>query len=315
MSIRNFGWKCLAALAILFGVNVARGEDLSYISMNDANFASRVEALEAELASLRSNLGSESQGSNCTSGCSTGCGCGDGGVIAGAEIVMLVPHIGSLQGFGGPVITPEHSLAASPRLWLGYRNEDGLGVRARYWSFDSDANLGPIVSNLHMETLDLEFTQIEHLGRWTLDLSAGVRWGQDRNTLALPPIAGARQDFQGTGGTIALGAWRPLGGTNLSLFANTRASLLYGQDGFAAGGGIPGTPIGGFAAFKSEDDVVSVYELQIGLEWARQLQNGNRWYVRSALECQAWNLPSPALGVLDDTTGLVGATIALGFNR
>ncbi len=311
------GLNCLAVLGVLFGTVAAKAEEVSYASMNDANFASRVEALEAELASLRSNLGS---GGDCgASKCNDGCGCYDSGVIVGGELLLLTPHTGSLQILGNGAITSQYGVQAAPRIWLGYRNDEGLGVRARYFTLDGDtgpSNLG-LFQNLHMEAVDAEVTQVEYLGKWVFDLSMGARWAQDRNALyaVVPPLTLAGlQDFQGAGGTIALGAWRPLGGRNLSLFLNTRASLLYGQNTYAVGAAVQGLPplVG---AIKSEDEVVSIYEIQLGLEYARQLGNGNRVFARLAFEGQAWNIPSPALGLLDDTTGLAGVALALGFNR
>lgn len=329
MSIRMLGFRCLAVLSVLFGVSSARAEELTYVT-NDMNFASRVDALEAELASLRSsNLGGGDCGGNGGGGCNknSGCGCADSGVIAGFELLLLTPHTGSFQvpALGGASLTSEYGVTAAPRFWLGYRNDEGLGVRARYFTLDADtgpSSLG-LNSNLHMETLDLEVTQTEQLFNWNFDLSMGVRWGQDRNALyvGIPggPIAIATQDFQGAGGTIALGAWRPVGCRGVSLFLNNRASLLYGQNGYGLGaaippiGNFPGLAVSGFA--KSEQEVVAVYEMQVGAEWSRQMDNGNRLYARAALECQVWDIPSPALGLLDDTTGLVGVALAVGFNR
>jgi len=317
MSIRLTGLKFLAVLGVVFGTAAARGEELNYGNMNEASYASRVDALEAELASLKSNLGSGYCGSDANS-CNSGCNCSQGGVIAGVEMVLLTPHSGALQIPGVANVTPGYGVQASPRLWLGYRNDNGLGVRARYWTFDADAGPSTIglVSNLHMEALDLEVTQTAQLASWNFDLSFGIRWAQDRNTLALGPIVAGQQNFEGTGGTIALGAWRQLGHSNLSLFANTRASLLYGQNDYPISVALP--PIGpaiGIAALRSEDEVVSIYELQMGVEWSRQTETGSRWFARAALECQAWNIPSPALGLLDDTTGLVGVAFAIGYNH
>lgn len=321
MSIRNFTARLIAMFGVLIGTVAVQAEDISYVSTTDASFASRVEALEAELASLRSaGMGGGD------SSCATDCGCRSSGVFAGAELLLLTPYNGSLSVSAGPgnplvEVTPDFDLAAAPRFWAGYRNSEGLGLRARYFTLDAEGGPSPtlgIVRGLDLRTFDLEVTQIEQLGNWTLDLSAGIRWAQNRNdmfSVAAPVLL--TQDFEGWGPTVALGALRPIGSGNFSLFANVRGSLLFGDNDYLISAFIPGIspPLVPVATLQSSNEVVTVGELQLGVEWARFLDNGARVYARAGVEAQAWNIPSPALGLLDDTTGLIGATMAIGFER
>lgn len=318
MSIRNFTARLIAMFGVLIGTVAVQAEDISYVSTTDASFASRVEALEAELASLRSAGMGGGDGS-----CASDCDCRSSGVFAGAELLLLTPYNGSLSVSAGPPgspvveVTPDFDLAAAPRFWLGYRNSEGLGLRARYFTLDAEGGPSPtlgIVRGLDVRTFDLEVTQIEQLGNWTLDLSAGIRWAQNRNdmfSLAAPVLL--TQDFEGWGPTVALGALRPIGSGNFSLFANVRGSLLFGDNDYQIALNVP--PLVPVATLQSSNEVVTVGELQLGVEWARFLDNGARVYARAGVEAQAWNIPSPALGLLDDTTGLIGATMSIGLDR
>ena len=95
---------------------------------------------------------------------------------------------------------------------------------------------------------------------------------------------------------------------------NLRASLLYGNNNLRVLDPQDRTQLPDDAVLQSANDVVSIYEMQLGLEWARTTASGSRLFLRTAFEGQAWNIPSPAFGLLDDTTGLVGVTFSAGFN-
>lgn len=316
MAIRWLGLRLVALCGLLVAGSLANAEDISYVTTNDTNLAARLDALESELASLR---GAGLAGETTCGGYDAAEGCGH--YIAGAELTLLLPHTGAmtlLDGGGAAVtLTPEYHLVAAPRFWLGYRNAEGLGMRARYWTLD--ANAGPfdplnLVRSLHLETLDFEATQTAQIQHWDVDISAGLRWAQDRNDLLAPPGVVLTQDFQGIGGTIGLGVSRPIGSRGISLFANTRASLIYGDNNYVVGVAPQPPAVFPIATLRNSDEVVSIYEMQLGVEWGWVNASGSNWFVRTALEGQAWNIPSVALGLLDDTTGLVGASFAIGFN-
>jgi hypothetical protein len=135
------------------------------------DYAARMDALEAELARMRTRLEehqaatafpSHDGGASC--GCpSTGYGCappyaGGGmapgdlgppgsygvlGVLAGAEAVWIQPFFEDESAFVidrshlDEIVPFDYDLEASPRFWLGYMTPSGVGARLRYWNFDN----------------------------------------------------------------------------------------------------------------------------------------------------------------------------------
>ena len=130
-------------------------------------------------------------------------------------------------------LQPEYSFQATPRIFLGCRNENGLGIRGRYWIFDGDSDpllteIGSeqdqqITQSLNLQAADFELTQLVGLGWCELEFGGGVRYGHVKTTSTLDPRFGNnpnfvndiptqfRTNFDGLGPTTSLSVRRPLG--------------------------------------------------------------------------------------------------------
>lgn len=308
-----------AILALMLGVssNRLRADEVQFASTTDASYIQRLEAIEAELSELRESGGGGGFDCDCSN---------TPGLIGGIELSLLMPHPGSLRLAVTPpggqfVLTPNYDVQAAPRVWLGYRNSEGLGVRARYWQLNATAVSTslpvPLISSVEAQAFDFEVTQTAKLGRWELDVSGGIRWGLVENGLDVGPgILSLFQNMEGTGPTIAIGARRPVGCRNLSIYGNARASLLFGDNDFTASGFLLGPFLGGSSlTLSAENSVMQVYEMQIGTEWTKELSNGGQFFARAGLEAQVWDVPGATLGLLDQNIGFVGGVLAFGINR
>lgn len=283
----------------------------------------RLAELEANVASLRSQLDSQAA---TAPGCVAPCcaprpnawllGSYPSGWIAGYESVIVKPFFQSNE-----VVTnlTNGSFAwnyqYSPRVWLGYVGESGLGARARYWQFDhtsggatldidqGNGNFLTIATNnrLRIYTIDAEVTQRVGLGRFLFNFAAGGRYaefgnGINANTSFQGQPAGTGflgLNFRGGGPTLAAEAWRPLIG-GLALYGNGRASLLYGNSTttFASSDGN-----GPFIQQLSQATLLPIFETQLGVQWTTVLAGGSTFFVRTGIEAQLWNsvgrLPNP----------------------
>jgi len=173
-------------------------------------------------------------------------------------------------------------------------------------------------NSLNLWTVDLEGTKWVKFDCWALLASAGIRYGsvrqryeallQDASEDVLGTIDSWHR-FDGIGPTLGLEARRPVG--DFTLFGSGRASLLYGNGKLR------------FAGFDTIDesetdislqrnDVVTVGELQVGMEYCRSWC-GWQWYVRTALEGQVWQGAGNPSGEEGDL-GLFGFSVALGIN-
>jgi|GEM_PF-1201554 len=265
-------------------------------------------------------------GGSCTS-------CRSGGLVAGAEATVLVGHRGSLAvtipaaNVSDFVITPEYDEEVSPRFWIGYEAPNGLGFRARYWLYDhgaSGTSLPQIadidlLSSLEAEALDGEFMQTGTFCDWDVEFAGGVRWGRVEEGLTLtgdigdPVEASLFRDFEGIGPTVALSVRRPVGCRGLSLVGGARASLLFGDDTFTIRENVIGLLDN--ISLDAEDTVLSILELQVGVEWRRALASGSSLFARALFEGQTWELSPMLLGIGDSNIGFVGGSFGVGIDR
>lgn len=173
---------------------------------------------------------------------------------------------------------------------------------------------------LDLQTLDLELTERFQLSSLQILAGAGVRLAQmEQEMLAevftdagvLEEAVGNNLDFQGAGPTVSLQARRPIGASRFSVYSGLRGSLLFGEtrqeiyEMKGAGANI-------VTDVDEHDEVLSVGELALGLEYARPIGTQAQWFARTGYEVQAW---FDAGGPVDSesTLTLDGISFATGF--
>jgi len=260
-----------------------------------------------------------------------------GGIIAGADIAVLEPHIGtlglSLGDWGSSSMSPDFDGEIAPRIWLGYQGSGGLSGRMRYWQFDHNATGENIVSGLtqgegnltlglEAHALDFELAQEGCFRNWVFEIAGGVRYGKMEFAVGvsdLPEIPesgcipdfGLAATFEGVGPTVALAARRPIGSGGLAFVVGARGSFLFGDTDVSGSGA---ASIVNHLGIELEEHLMQVWEFQVGGEWSRTTECGNRLFARAVYEAQVWEW-APALGLLGSDIGFVGPTFSLGVAR
>jgi hypothetical protein len=282
---------CLA-LAVVGFVSVCRGAEPSV-----EDLAQRVASLEAELAQQDAELSSLK--SAVGRGAVGGQGECDAWSTYGAyELAILQPFFSDLDS--GPGF--DDSFGAGHRFTLGVESHRGCGVRVRYWMYDHAlAGYGFFAGeelHIDMDALDLDVTLRERFRRWDLLMSGGLRYG--RNGYSSDTIFGPGETlFEGLGPTFSLEADRKISCHGLHLIGNFRGSMLFGDVG-AVG-------------FTVEDELMTVFENQLGVGWKRPLGRA-MLDVRAVWESQFWLNNAFAFG-LGSNLGLTGPTVAVELRR
>lgn len=281
-------------------------------------------------------------------GCDWGCGGinfgGSTGLVAGFEMTFLKPHINAAESIaiipGLPLTEIEdNEYNASPRFWLGYVGDSGLGWRIRWWEFNHTLNgetfeivgIGNILveslGGLEVEALDIEMTQEIDLGLWDMTVGGGVRYGRTEHVTAqlyddvlmagFDDLAVA-SDFDGIGPTLFAEMRRPVGCNGFAFVGNMRASLLFGEDKLAAG--FDDTDDGLLIVETAQDNVVGVLEAQLGGEYSSDIGCGTRVFARGMAEGQLWTDATRQINIAANSIessdiGLVGLTFGIGVAR
>ncbi len=228
---------------------------------------SRVANLEAQIQSLQ--IGADCWGDSKCDGCQAG------GFYAGAAVVWAKPHFKEAFQYsqtnvlnGQQTLFPfDYDYEASPRIWAGYRNPDGVGVRATYWNFDATGNGAANTSDgfniygahaitiifpanifaaapgstlttqdqLETEITNLYGTYDTNLNDIEVSVGAGLRYARLRQSLSATvsgsgPAASLNwtREYDGLGPSITLDAKKQLGETRFSAVAAGGGSLLFG---------------------------------------------------------------------------------------
>ena len=278
--------------------------------------------------------------------------------VAGVEATYLKPQVDDAplsfsNGAGlatSSAIATFDDLEAAPRIWLGLENEEGRGIRARYWFLDAHdsaydlffaGGIFPVAysasTELEVYTIDLEYTHRRCFGNWHVLGSFGVRHGAmdrtdvltafDSATTLTSQILSDRQ-LHGTGITSGIEATRPVGERGLHLFLGLRSSTLWGTDK-ALGTNLMTTPGGIFLQVVAVEDETELYilEVQSGLLWSREIESlDSSVFARLVFEFQYWDaeegsfdfnqavLPASAGGSSRDLQAdLLGLSFAMGL--
>lgn len=275
-------------------------------------------------------------GCDCEVGCGGGMGCGGSaccrrpGIIAGMELPLLQAHYGACgvsvlgEEIDLPRCTPDFDHEATPRFWLGYESCDGLAFRVRYWQFDHTASAVDAANEYYVEVglaaedLDFELAQSVQFCNWEFEIAGGARWAKVSDDIFISweeELGLWARSFEGGGPTFALAARRPLGPNGLGLVANFRASFIYGDASFALSDDVMG--IDDDIQATIDDQVLEIYEIQVGAEWSKTMCGGWRFTGRAVLEGQVWELaPGPGpVGLFDTNLGFVGPSFSLAIER
>ena len=190
-----------------------------------------------------------------------------------------------------------------------YRNDQGTGIRARYWVFDqytvAPHSMIPPTASLNVRSVDLELTKVAHIGSIAAEFLGGLRYGKVEHLWNSEGL-----DFEGVGPQLGVDLSIPTQ-TNISLYGGTRAAVLFGSTkNDERGMGSPG-----------EDDLVPVFELRLGTEYTRCLGSG--WFtLRSGVEAQFWaagsadpNSDLSSETSSDENLGFLGYVIGAEFRR
>ena len=242
-----------------------------------------------------------------------------------------------------------YDYALTPRVWFGYTAANGLGIRTRYWQYDQSAppfQMNPLIAaqanvvsvifpatiaatpgeildvadELEVQTVDLEGTQKIKFGKISIVGGGGLRYALMRqvsqatvtNQGVVTKSLNWLRKFEGIGPTISVEIERPLGIKGLVVIGAFRGSLLFGEkdlNRIAVNGIDEGLPV---VALDNADEVLGIGELELGLEWTRQLAKGGSLFIRGTYEGQLWSdCGTPTLGYL----GFQGFGLGFGFTR
>ena len=317
-----------AALAMAAGLALAAPAALRAQEFVSAeSYAARLETLEAELAALRSSVANAGEGGGDGSCCAPDiestrvvspgrCA----GLIGGLELLAMRPH--SSMGIRGADGTDLHfDYEATPRLWLGWQGTGGLGLRFRYWEFDQiefgSSAIAGRADSIAYDTyvLDLEAIDTMQLNAdWLVTLAAGLRYvdfTETRQSFAAGGVPFAGHSFDGNcfGATIGAEVRRPLWNCLVG-YASARGSVLFGdQSEFT------GPTLGTLVDFET-DNVYSITELALGVDWTRQTSRGSEFFVRAGYEVQFWdNFTGEPFFDGGETIGFEGFVLGLGIRR
>jgi len=263
--------------------------------------------------------------------------CRTGGFVAGAEVVFLKPFAtnGDLPG-SFPIIgtQADFQFESTPRFWLGYVRPSGLGSQFRYWEFDHsvDGSLNDdpndlITGRLKFRTFDWELLQQVNFSRWWLQMSGGLRYAEinidERLTLNNSSILRSSYNFgsgfDGVGLTAGLQATRALTKSgNLQMTAGGRASLLFGDRKYFFDIEFANIDLFDFNT-RNDNDLVGIFELNVGPRYTRRLANGANVFVGGGFEGQLWQGSGTAFSTPFDTSlgsiGFAGLGANIGFTR
>ena len=219
----------------------------------------------------------------------------------------------------------EFDFDVAPRVTVGYKGDDGLVLRTRWWNYDHDASRDEYGSNGSGEfldvdtfTLDFEVADVVCLSDcWTLELSGGIRYNEFDETFVDNNGYETRHvSFQGAGGVAGVQANRRVC-TGHMVFSRIRGAILM-DDKLIQG-----------TYYETENEAIlrdttqGMMELALGYEAHWCIGCDTTVFARGAGEWQNWYNYSNSFGDLGSNNfsnspsdvGFGGFTFALGILR
>lgn len=342
-------------VVVLLSAVAAHGEDVQFTS-----FADRLDRLEADYVSLTSQmstLNDSHTGVDGTFGCPH-----TAGLVGGAAVVFARPWISGSMPFRQEVtVNPtlvrsdpsfDHDFSATPRVWIGYQNVCGGGVRARYWRFEGDTRLDSIIDtgldvtvraeagtagtgqvtgitsapgviflafqDLKLDVIDLEYTRQLEVRWGSCTVSGGLRYARFKQSLLILSNLSA-SDFitsafklDGLGPSVAVEAILPTRFCNLSVFGTGRVSILLSQ--FDQRVQTFDGPLIDDLVSNNRDHVVGAFESELGVRWERQHASGATLFAQCSVEGQLWTEMAHSRNDLTNL-GFLGLAAAIGISR
>lgn len=323
------------ALAQNYIKDAPRYQDISY--RVNQEYDARLTALEnsSDVQNLDARLRALEAGSQSTSCCPQPQGCcpqpcknccpiGTAGFIAdpgyglvgGLSFVVAKPYIQGQQAIydttNGAVRAFDYDFQLSPRIWLGYVDPNGFGVRLQYWRFYESAGIsqtGPLLraatfsssvpvpfngtyldavndtlnvgSSLRLQIADLDGTYRTRLGRIQITAGLGIRYlamQQKYDATTSFSSLSSRIGFDGLGPSVMFMGRAPIGSTGFAIVGNLRLANVFGtkrqQIDFE----------GLTTMRRKTSESVQMFESQSGLEWGINTARGGRLYVQGTVE-------------------------------
>ena len=171
------------------------------------------------------------------------------------------------------------------RYTAGFRGENGVGLRGRFWSFDHNypfnAAFAPAQLGIDASTADAEVTAAQRFLNWDVEFSGGVRYGSS-NTQRPSPVRleSVCSRLKAFGPTAGIDVQRRFGDTGLSLVGRARGSWLFGD--IRNGSVLLFVPRGSI-----EEEVMQIYEASSAC-WQSTLADNIALELRAAWESQVW---------------------------
>ena len=266
-----------------------------------------------------------------------------GGLYGGFQAAILEPRFGNFtisnsNDFSQAVTlrtAPDHGFSFSPRIIAGFEGREGLGFRVRWWHFgDEQSGFGRIdlsgpdevfdpatvSTEIKADAIDMELTQDGRFHNWEFLVSGGVRYAQlDSITVATwnngaERFFRAETDFDGVGPSLSFSARRSMRQwEGVTFLVNSRFSFLFGDVQVEHLANLDGTVVRPDISVLDVDDVMPVWDLQIGAQWTRRMQSGATFYVGAFFEAELWDWIGP--GLISSDMGFWGPTLAIGISQ
>jgi len=175
-----------------------------------------------------------------------------------------------------------YTATLSPEYWAQYQFSNGIFIGAEYFALDATSPAVTIWPNVSWNTYDLKIGKNFNIGqRFSVSIAAGSRTIADFLESATSAIYISASTTTGYLGELKLKADV---GNGFSVFG----SALYSSNP------LPEFVEDGFPAGASPVSRVAVTEYEIGVEYARALNNGNQIFAQLAWVSNTWNISEAA---------------------